>query len=102
MFSRARKFFERAVIGDSVPALVRWGKHTPPSVIRKIRADGFVEVVRYAAVHQKFFARKLRERGIDPKRVRRPEDLGDIFTTPDDLRALACGRFSLSRTRTGF
>jgi hypothetical protein len=54
MFSRARKLFERAVIGDSVPSLVRWGKHVPPSVIRKIRADGFVEVVRYAAEHQKF------------------------------------------------
>jgi len=93
MFSRARKLFERAVIGDSVPALVRWGKHTPPSVIAKIRTDGFVEVVRYAADHQKFFARKLRERGIDPKRVRRPQDLGDIFTTPEDLRDLPAEDF---------
>jgi phenylacetate-CoA ligase len=93
MFSQARKLFERAVIGDSVPALVRWGKHTPPSLIKKIRTDGFVEVVRYAAENQKFFARKLRERGIDPKRVRRPEDLGDIFTTPEDLRALPAEDF---------
>jgi phenylacetate-CoA ligase len=71
-----------------VPALVRWGKRTSPSLIRGIQADSFVEVVRYAAAHQKFFARKLRERNIDVKRVRRPEDLGDIFTTPEDLRTL--------------
>jgi phenylacetate-CoA ligase len=93
MFSEARKIFERVVIGDSVPALVRWGKHVPPSIVEKIRSEGFVEVVRYAARHQKFFARKLQERGIDPARVRRPEDLGDIFTTPEDLRALPASDF---------
>ena len=49
--------------------------------------------MRYAAEHQKFFARKLREHGIDPKRVRRPEDLGDIFTTPEDLRTLPAEEF---------
>ena len=31
MFSQARKLVERALVGDSVPALVRWGKHIPPS-----------------------------------------------------------------------
>lgn len=93
MFNRARKIFENTVIGDSVPELVRWGKNVSPSVISKIRAEGFVEVVRYAAENQKFFARKLREAGIDPKKVRRPEDLRDIFTTPDDLRSLPSEEF---------
>jgi len=93
MFSQTRKLLERALVGDSVPALVRWGKHVPPSVIRRIQADSFIQVVRYAAEHQKFFVRKLRDRGIDPKRVRRPEDLGDIFTTPEDLRTLPAEEF---------
>ena len=93
MLGHARQLIERTLIGNSVPALVRWGKHTPPSVIRRIQADSFIQVVRYAAEHQKFFARKLRERGIDPKRVRRPEDLGDIFTTPEDLRMLPADEF---------
>ena len=86
MLGRFRNFLERAVIGDSVPALVRWGKHVPRSVIQGIQRDGFQAVVRYAAARQKFFARRLREKGMDPSRVRRPEDLGDIFTTPEDLR----------------
>jgi phenylacetate-CoA ligase len=93
MFNKARRIFENTVIGDSVPELVRWGKNVSPSMIAKIRAEGFVEVVRYAAENQKFFARKLREHGIDPKKVRRPEDLGDIFTTPDDLRSLPSEEF---------
>ena len=93
MLKQVRKFVERTLIGDSVPALVRWGKHVPPSLIEKIRDESFVEVVRYAAQHQKFFARKLSEHGIDPGRVRCPEDLGDIFTTPDDLRLLPAEDF---------
>jgi len=93
MFSQARKFIERALVGDSVAALVRWGKYIPPAVTRRIQSDSFIQVVRYAAEHQKFFARKLREHDIDPKRVRRPEDLGEIFTTPEDLRTLPAEDF---------
>ena len=88
MFSEARRVFEQIFVGQSVPALVRWGKRTPTALVRKIRADSFVEVVNYAATRQKFFARQLRQYGIDIKDVRRPEDLGDIFTTPEDLRNL--------------
>jgi phenylacetate-CoA ligase len=93
MFTQVRKLVERALIGESVPALVRWGKHVPRPLIRRMQADSFRTLVRYAAVHQKFFARKLREHGIDPKRVREPQDLGDIFTTPEDLRALPAEEF---------
>ena len=85
MLNSFRKFVERAVIGDSIPALVRWGKSLPRPLIQKIQADAFRQVVRYAAPRQKFFARQLRERGIDPRRIRGPQDLGDIFTTPEDL-----------------
>jgi phenylacetate-CoA ligase len=93
MYSQARRFVERALVGDSPPALVRWGKHVSPAVVRKIQSESFVEVVRYAAIHQRFFARQLREHGIDVKRVRHPEDLGDIFTTPEDLRTLPAADF---------
>jgi phenylacetate-CoA ligase len=85
MLNRFRKLFERAVIGDSVPALVRWGESAPRSIVSRIQAGAFVEVVRYCAARQKFFARQLREKGVDPARVRKPEDLGEIFTTPEDL-----------------
>jgi phenylacetate-CoA ligase len=87
MLSRGRKFVERTVIGDSVPALARWGKSVPRPVIRRMQAGAFRQVVRYAAKHQKFFARKLREHKVDPARVRRPEDLKEIFTTAEDLLA---------------
>jgi phenylacetate-CoA ligase len=88
MLGSFRKLVERVAVGESIPALVRWGKLVPRSIIRGIQADGFREVIRYAAGRQKFFARRLREAGVDPARVRRPEDLGDIFTTAEDLLSL--------------
>lgn len=93
MLGDLRKLVERALIGDDVPSLVRWGKHVPRRLIRGIQQDGFREVVRYAAHRQKFFARKLREHGIDPSRVRKPADLGEIFTTPEDILALPAEDF---------
>jgi phenylacetate-CoA ligase len=93
MLGKARKLVERVMMGASVPALARWGKSLPRPVIERIQADRFREVVLYAARRQKFFARKLRESGINPSRVRRPEDLGDIFTTAEDLLSLPAADF---------
>ena len=88
MLASLRKIAERTLIGDSVPALVRWGRAVPRTAVERLREDEFRQIVRYAAERQKFFARKLSERGIDPAQVRCPEDLGDVFTTPEDLLSL--------------
>ena len=93
MLGNIRKIVERAIIGESIPTLVRWGKRVPRSLIRGIQRDGFRELVQYAARHQRFFGCKLRERGINPARVREPLDLGDIFTTPEDLLGLPAEDF---------
>ena len=88
MLTRLRRMTERTLIGDSVPALVRWGRAAPRRAVQRLREDGFREVVRYTAQHQKFFSRKLTESGIDAESVRGPDDLGNIFTTPEDLLSL--------------
>lgn len=85
MLNAFKQFFERAVIGNSVASLTKWGKLTPRPVIHRMQQDAFRRVVRHAARHQKFFAAQLHERGLDALQIRRPEDLGDIFTTPEDL-----------------
>jgi phenylacetate-CoA ligase len=57
----------------------------PPPVIRQLQRCAFRDVVCYAARHQKFFAEKLRKHGLSASRIRKPQDLGDIFTTPEDI-----------------
>ncbi len=87
MLSDLRRIFERAVIGGSASSLIAWGKATPRPLIRRLQKDAFRQTVVYAARRQKFFARKLKERGLDASKIRKPEDLGDLFTTPEDLLA---------------
>jgi phenylacetate-CoA ligase len=88
MLKRLETVLERLVVGDSIPSLVRWGQSAPHGFVRRLQEDAFRDVVRYAARRQRFFARKLQASGIDPARVRRPEDLGGIFTAPEDLLSL--------------
>jgi phenylacetate-CoA ligase len=102
MLNRLRNLFERVVIGESVPRLVRWGKAVPRAAIRDLQADAFRVAFRYAATRQKFLARKLQEHGIDPAGVRKPEDLGDIFTTPDDLLRFPVEDFLCRRPQSVF
>lgn len=85
MLSGIREAFERTVVGNSPASLAKWGKAVPRPVIQRIQSDAFRKAVRYAARHQKFFGDKLRERGIDPLKVKKPGDLGDVFTTPEDI-----------------
>ncbi|MHB8654340.1 MAG: phenylacetate--CoA ligase family protein [Terriglobia bacterium] len=102
MLNRGRKLVERVLIGGSVPALARWGKSVPRPIIRRIQSDAFRQVVLYAARRQKFFAGKLREHGVDPARVRCPEDLGDIFTTANDLLTVPPEDFLCSEPQAVF
>jgi phenylacetate-CoA ligase len=57
----------------------------PPPVIRRLQRSAFRDVVRYAARRQQFFGEKLRKHGLNASRIHGPEDLEDIFTTPEDL-----------------
>ncbi len=88
MLNNLRHVFERAVAGGSASSLAAWGKSTPRFLIRRLQQDAFRQTIHYAARHQKFFARKLNEHGFEASKIRKPEDLGDLFTTPEDL--LSC------------
>ena len=102
MLTSLRKLVERAVIGDSVPSLVRWGRTLPRPLIRRLQAEAFRNAVRYTAARQKFLARKLREAGIDPARVRAPEDLGNVFTTAEELLSLPAEDFLCQQPQAVF
>ena len=93
MLKKLQRVLERVMVGERIPALVRWGQSVPHGMIRRMQEEAFGEVVRYAARRQKFLARKLRESGIDPGRLRHPEELGDIFTTAEDLLSLPAEDF---------
>lgn len=54
---------------------------------RGMQEANFRATVRYAYEKSPFYRKKFDERGIVASKVHSPEDLGDFYTTPEDLRA---------------
>lgn len=58
---------------------------TPKWMAESLSLHRFRQTVRWAGKHSRFYREAFAQRGIDPARVRKPQDLGDFFTTPDDI-----------------
>ena len=58
----------------------------PPSFLKKIEQENFRKTVLFVYEQSKFYRRKFDQHKINPKKVTGPEDLGDFFTTAEDLR----------------
>jgi len=70
---------------------------TPPDVLSRIlkgiprpisdwkRDNSFQRIVRYAYRKSPFYRKKFDELKINPSRIKRPQDLGGFYTTPDDI-----------------
>ena len=58
----------------------------PQSFLKKIEQENFRKTVLFVYEHSKFYRRKFNQHQINLKEVSGPEDLGDFFTTAEDLR----------------
>ena len=58
----------------------------PSSFLKKIEQENFRKTVLFVYEHSKFYRRKFDQHKINPKEVSGPEDLGDFFTTAENLR----------------
>lgn len=74
------------IIADSKPgSLALMLKAAPRGVLDKKKELSFRATVRYAYKNSPFYKKKFDSLGIDPASIRRPEDLGDFFTTTQDI-----------------
>jgi phenylacetate-CoA ligase len=68
------------------PETMAWFyRKTPRKLATDYALHRFRQVVRYAAHHSPFYREAFKARNINPGHVRRPQDLGDFFTTPEDI-----------------
>jgi phenylacetate-CoA ligase len=74
----------------------------PDSLLKQMQAARFRRTVRLVAASSPFYREEFRRRGIDARRVRRPEDLGDFYTTGEDLRRNGPEAFTVRRADTAF
>lgn len=80
-------------------------RNIPPGFFQKLEEDNFKKTVRYVYRHSRFYRRRFDELNIRPEKIRRPEDLGDFFTTAEDLRnfteEFVCARPDTAYESTG-
>src|SRR5438046_4547795 len=86
MISRIPELLDDYLAGDHVERRARLAAMLPRRVLPALRRDKFRRLIRYVADRSPFYRRRFKEAGIDARRIRDPRDLGDFFTTAQDLR----------------
>ncbi len=70
------------------PAMVaRLYQALPQWAITRLRTQRFRRTVRYVGRYSPFYRKAFHDRGIDPRMVQAPADLGDFYTMPEDVVA---------------
>ena len=80
------KAIDDGILGDNVARRYGFIQKLSPRIIEFGRNQAFIKLVRYLGDRSPFYKEKFRKHKINPARVRTPADLGDLYTTSEDLR----------------
>jgi phenylacetate-CoA ligase len=74
-------------ISRSIPprSLAWLANRIPASIFQQSIYENFRSTLFYVSRHSPFYRRAFADRRIDPRKIRSPDDLGDFFTTADDI-----------------
>jgi phenylacetate-CoA ligase len=75
---------------------------SPQWAIEKMQRARFRRTLLLAAERSSFYREEFKRRGIDPRRIEHPAELGDFYTTGEDLRAHGAEAFLTGRPDTAF
>lgn len=76
---------DRAILMTPPRVLAGAIRSIPRPILDWKKEISFREVVRYAYKNSKFYRRRFDELKIDPAKIKKPSDLGDFYTTPNDI-----------------
>src|SRR5438132_14163085 len=93
---------ERVVLHMEPHRSVRFLNVSPPWAIEAMQRARFRRTLRLAAERSSFYREQFRRRGIDVRRIEHPSELGDFYTTGEDLRAHGAEAFLTGRADTAF
>jgi len=74
----------------------------PTPALEAMRRARFRRTLRIAAARSTFYREQFRRRGIDVRRIDHPSQLGDFYTTGEDLRSHGADPFLVRRADTAF
>ena len=93
---------ERMVLHMEPRHAVRFLNVSPPWAIEAMRRARFRRTLQLAAERSSFYREQFRKRGIDVRRIEHPSQLGDFYTTGEDLRGHDAEAFLTGRADTAF
>ncbi|MDT7542063.1 MAG: phenylacetate-CoA ligase [Acidobacteriota bacterium] len=102
MISKLIEYTERASLSLSPEKGRRLLNATPDALLRKMQRARFRKTIRLVAAASPFYREEFKRRGIDARGVRHPSDLGDFYTTGEDLRRCGAEAFMTGRADTAF
>jgi phenylacetate-CoA ligase len=102
MLSRLTDRIERAALRAAPSRAARLMGVLPPAALPALQASRFRRTLRLAAERSPFYRDAFRRRGIDVARIRHPSELGDFYTTGEDLRTHGPAGFLAGRADTAF
>ncbi|MHB8735167.1 MAG: phenylacetate--CoA ligase family protein [Terriglobales bacterium] len=102
MFEQIPTLLENLILGRSIARRLQLARHVPRWLVERIQTSEFQDTVRWAGQRGRFYRTQFAARGINPRRLRTPADLGDFFTTSTDLRALPTEDFVCDKPEAGF
>lgn len=87
MLAAVSELVEERIIHLRPTLALHIGVHFPMWFVDQVKAARFRSVVRYGGKNAAFYRRRFQEVGLRPEHVHHPRDLGNFFTTPEDLRS---------------
>jgi phenylacetate-CoA ligase len=102
MISKLIEYTERASLRLPPRQAERLFGATPETLLRRMQAARFRHTLRLVAERSPFYREEFKRRGINPRKIRQPSDLGDFYTTGEDLRRCGAEAFIVARPDTAF
>src|SRR5258707_7897380 len=102
MLANLIELIERTVLHMEPHRSVRFLNVSPPWAIEAMQRARFRRTLRLAAERSSFYREQFRRRGIDVRRIEHPSELGDFYTTGEDLRTYGAEAFLTGRASTAF
>ncbi|MDX6405252.1 MAG: hypothetical protein QOH70_2707, partial [Blastocatellia bacterium] len=102
MLANLIELIERTVLHMEPHRSVRFLNVSPPWAIEAMQRARFRRTLRLAAERSSFYREQFRRRGINVRRIEHPSELGDFYTTGEDLREHGAEAFLTGRPDTAF
>lgn len=102
MLSKMIGQVERGALRLGPQRAMRLLRAMPPAALEAMQRARFRQTLRLAAERSTFYREQFRRRGIDARRIEHPSQLGDFYTTGEDLRAHEARDFLTGRADTSF